>query len=116
MEMSTAQVNKQPYAWLFLGMSEEEIQFHRRFVERHGGSFTAVEQPARGYRLDFPPDTRMVPHEEAGLPLRESYQLVYPDGARVLWYRAMKLDGRELRDVLPLPVEDEQDWALFNRI
>lgn len=116
MEMATARASKQPYAWLFLDMSEEEIQFHRRFVERHGGAFTAVEHPTRGYRLDFPPGTRMVPNEDEELTLRESYQLVYPDGTRVIWYRSMKLDGRELRDVLLMPVEDEQDWALFNRL
>lgn len=29
------------------------------------------------------------------------------------WYRAMKLDQCVLWDVLPVPVVEEQDWALF---
>lgn len=87
--------------------------FYRRFVARHGGAFTAIEQAEASYRLDCPPGTRIVPNEEEGLPLEESYRLVYPDGTHVTWYREMKLDGRPLPDVLLVPVENDQDWALF---
>jgi len=29
------------------------------------------------------------------------------------WYRVMKLDGRLLRDVLLVPVAEDEDWRLF---
>ncbi len=115
METSTVEMSKQRYAWLFLEVSEEEVRFYRRFVQRHGGAFEAMTRPEGSYRLDFPPGTRIVPNEEAGLPLRESYHLVYPDGVHVTWYRVMKLDGRVLRDVLLVPVAQDEDWTLFER-
>ena len=123
METPTGEAGKEQLAWLFLDVSEEEKQFYRRFVqqhggafeavEQHGGAFEAVEQPADSYRLTFPEGTRIAPNEEPGLSLRESYHLVYPDGMRVTWYRTMKLDQRVLRDVLLVPVVEDQDWALF---
>lgn len=115
METSAGAVAKERYAWLFVEVSEEERAFYRRFVRQHGGAFEAVEQPTDGYRLDFPPGTRIVPNQEAGLSLRDSYHLVYPDGVYVTWYRAMKLDGQVLRDVLLVPVAQDEDWALFER-
>jgi len=92
MERATLQTKQKRYAWLFLEVSEEEKVFYQRFVARHGGAFGEVEQPAGGYRLDFPPGTRIVLNEEERLPLEESYHLLYPDGVRITWYRAIKVD------------------------
>ena len=115
METSIPQAKQKRYAWLFLEVSEEEKVFYQRFVARHGGAFVEVEQPAGGYRLDFPLGTRIVPNEEEQLPLDESYHLLYPDGVRITWYRAIKMDRRVLRDVLLVPVPDDDDWALFEK-
>ncbi len=97
-------------SWGFLGMSEEEVAFYRRFVARHGGALVAMGEPADSYRLDFPPGTRIALNEELGVPLEDSYHIVYPDGTRLTWYRVMKLDRRWMHDVLLAPADDEE-WA-----
>lgn len=99
-------------SWLFLEVSEEEVAFYRRFVERHGGAFVAMAGPESSYRLDFPPCARIARNQELDVPLQDSYHIVYPDGARLTWYRVMKLDRRLVCNVLLAPVEDE-DWARF---
>jgi hypothetical protein len=79
---------------VFLGVDEEGQLFDRRFVERHGGAFVAIAEPDGCFRLDFPPGTHIMPNEESGAPLQESYHIVYPDGTRMTWYRVLKLDRR----------------------
>ncbi len=113
MESGTIDLNAPPASRLLLRVSEDEMLFYRRFVERHGGAFEAVRQPVGGYRLDFPPGTRIVTND--AYDLRDSYRLLYPDGAFMTWYRMIKLDRRWLWDVLLVPVPDDDDWALFER-
>jgi hypothetical protein len=99
-------------SWLFLEVSEEEVTFYRRFIERHGGAFVAMAGPERSYRLDFPPGARIARNEELDVPLQDSYHIVYPDGARLTWYRVMKLDRRWMHNVLLAPMDDDE-WARF---
>ena len=99
-------------SWGFLGMSEEEVAFYRRFVARHGGALVAMGEAKDSYRLDFPPGTRIALNEELGVPLEDSYHIVYPDGTRLTWYRVMKLDRRWMHDVLLAPADDEEGACL----
>ncbi len=112
MERSKVEEGAEAGSWLFLEVSEEEVVFYRRFVERHGGTFVAMAGPASSYRLDFPPGTRIARNEELDVPVQDSYHIVYPDGARLTWYRVMKLDRRLMCNVLLAPVDDEE-WTRF---
>ena len=107
MQTSTIQEGEVTGSWLFLEVSEEEEAFYRRFVERHGGAFVTLAGPEGCYRLDFPACTRIACNEELGVPLEDSYHIVYPDGVRLTWYRVMKLDRRWMCNVLLAPVEEE---------
>ena len=113
METQVIEAGAEAGSWMFLEVDENEVVFYRRFVERHGGAFVALREPQGSYRLDFPPGTRIARNAGLGVPLRESYQIVYPDSERLTWYRAMKLDGRVVCNVLMTPVEDDADWARF---
>ncbi len=113
MEKSRIEEEAEAGSWLFLEVDEDEQGFYRRFVERHGGAFVAMAGPASSFRLDFPPGTRIARNEELDVPVQDSYHIVYPDGARLTWYRVMKLDRRWMYNVLLAPVDDEADWARF---
>src|SRR5581483_331193 len=117
MENMTIDLSRPPISRLFLNVSEEEILFYRRFVQRHGGAFEPMEQPvdrsrlqfapgipadqldlSGSYRLDFPRGARIAANE--GFDLRDSYRVLYPDGAYVVWYRVLTIDRRRVCDVL----------------
>src|SRR5579885_1369454 len=78
MNAAKIEVGEVAGSWGFLGMSEEEVAFYRRFVARHGGALVAMGEAKDSYRLDFPPGTRIALNEELGVPLEDSYHIVYP--------------------------------------
>lgn len=91
---------------VFLGVDDEGKLFYWRFVQRHGGAFVAIAEPDGCYRLDFPPGTHIASNTESGAPLQDSYDIVYPDGTRLTWYRVMKLDQHWVRQVILAPVDE----------
>lgn len=104
-------LNTPPCSRLFLNIEEAEMLFYRRFVARHGGAFEGMSQPVGGYRLDFPPGTRVARNRD--FALCDSYHVVYPDGTHLTWYRVLKIDRRFFHDVLLVPVSDNHEQDLL---
>ena len=98
---------RKPSSVVLRRLSEPSLEFYTYFVELHGGALVPLEN-GRDYRLDFPPGTRKLPNEEAGLSLRESYLLEYPDGTLVQWHRHLTLNGEQLSRVMLFPFEEPE--------
>lgn len=112
MEKETHVAHAQPacFSLLLSGMQDEELEFFRRFVCRHGGAISPVERQG-WYQLDCPPGTQQVPNDERDPQMDETYRLQYPDGAGLIWYRLLMLDGILRANTLLAPAE-EDGWPL----
>jgi hypothetical protein len=91
---------------LLSDVQDDELEFFRRFVRRHGGAIVPEGQQG-WYRLEFPPGTQRLPNDEDDPQMDETYRLQYPDGAGLIWYRLLMLDGRPRARTLLAPVEDD---------
>jgi hypothetical protein len=102
---------QEPYSILMLDMQDDELDFYRRFVRRHGG--VLKPGPYRGSAvLSFPPGTQKLSNDPDDPQMQETYRLLYAEGICLTWYRLLILDGQPLSHTLLVPVEDE-DWELF---
>lgn len=96
--------------------SPENQATYREFLERHGGRLTVLRRKGgQAYRLELPAGTTQQSKQESGLPLHKCFELVLPDGARLIWFSGIKLDDHEVGAILLTSFEPGKAARLAER-
>ncbi|HEU5381878.1 MAG TPA: hypothetical protein VFV38_41180, partial [Ktedonobacteraceae bacterium] len=82
-------------------LAPTSIDCYRLYIEEHGGSIVRLAPTEEeNYRIDFPPGTLRKPNKVIGPPSEESFDVLFPDGARLTWYTNIRLDDGKLYNII----------------
>ncbi|HEY1348864.1 MAG TPA: hypothetical protein VGF67_04485 [Ktedonobacteraceae bacterium] len=106
MEKQTYLASVQPASpsLILSDVQDDELKFFQRFVRQHGGAIVPMGRSS-WYRLEFPPGTQRLPNDERDPQMNQTCRLQYPDGAGLIWYRLLMVDGVLRARVLLVPGE-----------
>ncbi|HEU5376400.1 MAG TPA: hypothetical protein VFV38_13225 [Ktedonobacteraceae bacterium] len=82
-------------------LTPTSIDCYRQYIEEHGGSIVRLAPTEEeNYRIDFPPGTLRKPNQVIDPPSEESFDVIFPDSARLTWYTNIKLDDEGLYNII----------------